>query len=225
MFWKKKRPASLLQPHVRGALFGNQSLNTCAIVAQEQALYEAPWSIYVRAHELILSNQDSEALRLLERLTLCPHLNAHHYAQIYHHLRTMESEVNLPLRLLGVVVETGRGGQDYDLLGAYVARKAQFYPVQGGYAHWERPNASLDESIGIVLTMGEVLLPQTPNWSNRALPPIGGTQLRVTLVTSQGLYVLEDEHQQLTSSMLVDRLYAASEDLMQRLRSILHEAP
>lgn len=223
MFWKKKRSPSKAQTRVRGALLGNQSLEACALVAQEQELYEEPWQTYVRAQELVASDQSNEALRLLEGLAPRPNLASRHYAQIYHHLRSMGSRVDLPLRLLGVVVESGKGPKTYDLLGAYVDRSAQFYPEQGGHAHWARPNASLDESIGIVITMGEVLLPKTPLWTGGDLPLVEGDQLRLTFVASQGLYVLEGSREELVASMIVDRLYTAAEDLMQRMRGLLHE--
>lgn len=224
MFWKKKRSSSNTQARIRGTLLGNQSLKTCAIVAQEQELYEEPWQTYVRAQELVISNQAMDALRLLEGLAPRPSLASRHYAQIYHHLRTMGSQVDLPLRLLGVVLELGQGNNAYHLLGAYVDRSAQFYPAQGGYAHWERPNASLDESIGTVMTMGEVLLPKTPLWTGKQLPLVRDDQLRLTLVASQGLYILEGPHDTLVASMIVDRLYTAAQDLMQRMRGLLHDA-
>lgn len=221
MFWKKRRAYSNTQNRIQSALLGNQSLKTCAAVAQAQVLYEEPWQTYVRAQELVECNQFTDALCLLEGLIPCSNLASRHYAQIYHHLRAMGSQVDLPLRLLGVVFESNQGNDTYHLLGTYVDRSAQFYPAQGGYAHWDRPNASLDESIGIVITMGEVLLPKTPLWSKNTLPLIQGDHLRFTLVTSQGLHVLEGQRNDLMASMIVDRLYTAIEVLMQRMRGLL----
>ena len=223
MFWKKKRPQSHLQAEMRGALFGDRSLAQAAEFAQVHALYDAPWSTYVQAQTWVAQGLPEKALQLLEQLATRPNLASHHYAQIYHHLRELRSRVNLPLRLLGVVVESSQGEQRYDLLGAYLDRRAQFYPHTGGYARWERPNASLDEAIGIVITMGEVLLNRPPLWTGGPLPPVPQHALRITLVASKGLYVLEDQRQVLLESMIVDRLYTAAEQLMQMMRGLLQE--
>lgn len=223
MFWKKKHPASSPQHLVRASLLGNRPLAEAAAFAQQQSLYEEPWHSYVRAQELIQADRPQDALHLLEQLSMRPNLASEHYAQVYHHLRDLGSRMNLPLRLLGVVVEVGKGQAGYDLLGAYMDRSAQYYPHEGGSAQWKRPNASLDEAVGMVITMGEVLLGKLPLWQGRTLPPISGNDLRVTLVASRGLYVLEGTTAQLTQSMIVDRLHNAAEKLMQKMRGLLQE--
>lgn len=220
MFWKKKHPTPSPQDRARRGLLGDYTLREAAAVAHLQSLYEEPWRSYVRAQELLEAGYHSDALHLLEQLTPKPQL-ASRESQLYHCLRELGSQVSIPLRLLGVVVESSHNARAYDLLGTYIDRRAQFYPHTGGCAQWERPNASLDEAIGIVITMGEVLLYNTPLWQGATLSPLQGDALRITLISSRGFYVLEDSHKQLLQSMIVDQLYTAAGKLMQMMRSLM----
>lgn len=176
------------QSDIRDALFGDLPLDAWPPAEFAHAL-EEPWITFGAAREMLTAGQMAGAIDLWRAIAAMPNLESRHYAQAWHFLRAqgVQPPPEIAKTMLGVVVEVGmKNGTD--LLAAYPDHTARYFNFSGQSVIWERPDASLDASIGALLSAAKPVLQAIAPWPNPrpTAPPAGF--VRINLLSPVGLH-------------------------------------
>ena len=203
-----------VHPEIRDTLFGDQ---TFEVVASHGASGE-PWQSFTAAKAALDSGATDDCVKVLTDIVNREGLESRHYLQGWHFLRQLGA---MPTgekakQLYGMVIEVGfQNG--LDLIAAYPDFHARYYNYGGAAVIWERPDASLDESVQNLLNAGSVVVAKTgpSNQPRPPAPPQG--QARINMLTPSGRHVGQAPLQALSKDPLGGPVMAAAFTLMQEL--------
>jgi hypothetical protein len=199
---------------IRDTLFGDETFEA---IASHSGSGE-PWQSFTAAKTALDRGDNEVCISILSDIVNRNTLESRHYVQGWHFLRQLgimpakEKEKEL----YGMVVEVGfKNG--LDLIAAYPDFHARYYNYSGAAVIWERPDASLDESMQNLLNAGRVVVAKIGPWNKPRPPAPPQGQARINMLTPSGLHFGQAPLQALSSDSLAGPIMAAGFELMQEL--------
>jgi hypothetical protein len=204
------------QPEIRDLLFGDCPISQWP---GESASSDAePWLSFAQAREALNADQTQEAVRLFQAVLAMPKLESRHYLQAWHFLREADVQPSEAIgrNLLGVVVEVALP-EGLDLLAAYADGTARYLNHGGAAVIWEAPDNSLYTQIDTVLRAGQAVVDQIGTWDGPRPPAPATGQVRISMLTPNGLRFGQAPFDTLASDPLGGPVIRAATQLMVRL--------
>ena len=212
-------------PNIRDTLFGDLPLELVPPGQAPDSLGE-PWLTFIAARTAVFEGRPAEAIELWQKINQMSNLEARHYAQAWHFLRSqgVRPPAEIERLLLGVVVEVPMQG-GLDLLAAYPDHHARYYNFNGSGIIWEHPNASLDPAIDALLEAGRRIVSTIGIWEGPRppAPPMG--QVRVNVISPSGLHFGQGPSKAMASEALAGPVFSAAAALMQQLIAQARQNP
>jgi hypothetical protein len=185
-----------------------------------------PWLTFIAARKAVFEGRPAEAIELWQKINQMSNLEARHYAQAWHFLRSQDVRppAEIERLLLGVVVEVPMQG-GLDLLAAYPDHHARYYNFNGSGIIWEHPNASLDPAIDALLEAGRRIVSTIGIWEGPRppSPPLG--QMRVNVISPSGLHFGQGPTQAMAQDALAGPAFNAAAALMQQMIAQARQNP
>ena len=177
-----------------------------------------PWLSFVQARSQLGAGHQEAAKQALRRVLAMPALESRHYLQAWHFLRGLGEQppAGEAKRLYGVVVEVALES-GLDIVAAYADGTARYFNYTGAGVVWERPDDSLERTIGALLDAGREVVEKIGPWEEArpSAPPAG--QVRINLLAPGGLHFGQGGFDVLASDPMGGPVIAAATRLMQEL--------
>lgn len=209
-WFKKEKP---LTP--RDLLFGDLPMEQWP---KETTATAEPWRSFVEARTRLKSGDKAEAIRILRGIQAVVGLESRHYLQAWQFLRELgvQPSAEQAKHLYGVLVEVGLE-QGFDIVVAYADHTARYLNYTGSGVIWERPDTSLDQPIGALLTAGRTVVQQIGPWEQARPPAPGNGSVRLNMLTPSGLHFGQGGFEVLAKDPMGGPLIGAATRLMQEL--------
>jgi hypothetical protein len=209
-WFKKEKP-----PDMRDLLFGDLPMEQWP---RETTATAEPWRSFVEARTRLKAGDKAEAIRILRGIQASVGLESRHYLQAWHFLRELgvQPDAEQAKRLYGVIVEVGMD-QGVDIVVAYADYNSRYLNYTGAAIIWERPDGSLDQTIGSLLEAGRVVVNQIGPWEQPRPPAPGNGSVRLNMLTPSGLHFGQGGFEVLAKDPMGGPLIGAATRLMQEL--------
>jgi hypothetical protein len=209
-WFKKEKP-----PEMRDLLFGDLPFDQWP---RETTAAAEPWRSFVEARTRLKAGDKTEAIRILRGIQASVGLESRHYLQAWHFLRELgvQPDAEQAKRLYGVIVEVGMD-KGVDILVAYADYNARYFNYTGAAIIWERPDSSLDQTIGSLLEAGRTVVQQIGPWENARPPVPGNGSVRINLLTPSGLHFGQGAFEVLAKDPMGGPVIGLATQLMQEL--------
>jgi hypothetical protein len=213
-FKNKQQPE---HTEIRDVLFGDLPLSKWPLDSSSPA-QEEPWLSFVHARNSLTDSNNEEAIWRLQRILAMPDLESRHYLQAWHFLRELgvQPPTNEAKRVYGVIVEVAMP-QGLDILAGYSDHTARYFNYSGAAVIWERPDASLDQTIDTLLEAGQGVAAQIGPWEDARPPAPRGDEARISMLTPSGLHFGQASMDVLSQDALGAPVIAVATKLMQDL--------
>jgi hypothetical protein len=186
LFKKKEKKQPSPPTTLRDTLLGDLSPQEWPSDANEVH----PWSLFVKARELIAARQESQAADIYREIAETPRLESRHYLQAWHFLRKMNIQPppELANKVYGVVVEVCLATGP-ELVAGYTDHTARYLHSSGGGVVWEAPDSSLNEPIDRLLEAGAAAAAVIPAMNQaRPNPPKEVNAVQICILTPSGIH-------------------------------------
>jgi hypothetical protein len=179
---------------------------------------EEPWKSFKTAELHIDNDETAQAIGALKGVLETPGLESRHYLEAFQFLRDLSVPVPLEKQkhVLGVVVEVGTQN-GLDLVAAYADYHARYYNYSGAGVVWERPTSLLDPQIDALLGAAQPVAIAIEPWNGARPPAPDKGQLRINLLTPNGLHFGQGPINALSKDRLGGPVVSAAFRLMQSL--------
>ena len=205
------------------ALYGDLSMAEWPDEESEETLVE-PWSSFSQARSAIADNDQDTAIEIWHRIADTPGLEPRHYLQAWSFLRQAGKAPNdaTAAKLHGLVIDVPMGS-GVDRLAAYSDLSVRFISHAGSAVIWDRPDASLDEAVGLLLQAGDKVVGQIGLWDGERPPSPSAGRIRLNLLTPAGLRFGEAPFEVLAADPLGGPVVSAGLVLLEQLLGMAGE--
>jgi len=201
---------------IRDTLFGDLPF---AEWPGDDALAEAePWRSFAKARREAEAGNEAAAKATLNGILNMEQLEARHYLQAWHFLRSLGEAPgsDQAKRVYGVVVEVAMP-EGLDIVAAYEDLSARYFNYSGAAVIWEHPNGELDEQLEQQLEAGRMVVAQIGPWEGERPGPPPEGQARISMLTPSGIHFGQAPLDALAGDPMGGRVIGAAINLMQAL--------
>lgn len=204
------------QPEPRDLLFGDMPFSEWPRETSAPPPDE-PWSSFVKARSLFEAGDKTGSARALQSILAMPGLESRHYLQAWQFLRHLGIQPTAEAKqVYGVVVEVALQ-HGLDIVAAYADGTARYFNYSGASIIWERPDDSLDGTVGELLEAGRVVVAQIGPWEGPRPPAPPEGQVRLSMLTPSGLHFGQGPFEALASDPMGGPVISVASKLMQEL--------